>query len=48
MRIQIGKWLQHQSDELHVYCRLREIGFGKVWARKLALAIRFVCKIAYV
>ena len=48
MRIQIGKWLQHQSNELHVYCRLREIGFGKVWARKLALAIHFFFKIACV
>ena len=34
--IRMLRWTRHNGNCLHVYCRLRDLGVGKVWARRLA------------
>jgi hypothetical protein len=33
---------QHHLNDAHVYCRLRDLGFGRAWAKRLALAVEVV------
>ena len=38
------KGVQHRCNSLHVYCRLRDLGVNKLWARRLATAYEALFK----
>jgi len=40
--------IQHRGNVLHIYCRLVDMGLGKVWARRICSVLEPILNVVYI